>query len=65
MPFTIRSLEDSKVRFGIVECVNHELVHAYPVLHEKNGDLVAHFKYTLLLMPNGNDKITGHPIQEV
>ena len=27
--------------------------------------LVAQFKYTVLLMPNGNDKITGAPVQEI
>lgn len=26
---------------------------------------MAHFKYTVLLMPNGNDKITGVPAQEI
>jgi hypothetical protein len=29
------------------------------------GDIVAHFKYTVLLMPNGSDRITGHPVQEL
>lgn len=28
------------------------------------GDLVAHIKFTVLLMPNGSDKITGQPHQE-
>lgn len=26
---------------------------------------MAHVKFTVLLMPNGSDKITGHPLQEV
>jgi len=29
------------------------------------GDLVAHIKFTVLLMPNGSDKITSHPLQEL
>nr|ACN41199.1 unknown [Picea sitchensis] len=29
------------------------------------GELVAHIKFTVLLMPNGSDKITGHPLQEL
>lgn len=29
------------------------------------GDLVAHVKFTVLLMPNGSDRITSHPLQEL
>lgn len=65
MPFTARALEDKRARLGLVECVNHELLQPYPVLHEKPGELVAHIKFTVLLMPNGSDKITGHPLQEL
>lgn len=28
------------------------------------GDFVAHVKFTVLLMPNGSDKITGQSLQE-
>jgi len=60
MPFTLRALaEVGKARLGITEMVEHELVYAYPVLYEKEGDIVAHFKYTILLMPNGTLKISG------
>ena len=65
MPFALRMLEDSKARLGLVECMNHELLQAYPVLHEKAGDLTAHFKFTLLCMPNGNDRVTFGPVQEL
>lgn len=65
MPFTARSLEEKRARLGLVECVNHELLQPYPVLHEKPGDYVAHVKFTVLLMPNGSDKVTGHPLQEI
>lgn len=65
MPFTARALEDKRARLGLVECVNHELLQPYPVLHEKPGELVAHIKFTVLLMPNGSDKITGQPLQEL
>ncbi|KAI7837788.1 hypothetical protein COHA_008417 [Chlorella ohadii] len=50
-------------RFGLVECLNHGLLNAYPVTYEKEGDLVAHIKGTVLLMPSGSDKITGVPLQ--
>lgn len=29
------------------------------------GDLVAHIKFTVLLMPNGSDRITSNPLQEL
>ncbi|KAL9242589.1 hypothetical protein vseg_016575 [Gypsophila vaccaria] len=63
LPFTARALEEKRARLGLVECVNHELLQPYPVLHEKPGDFVAHIKFTVLLMPNGSDRITSHPLQ--
>ncbi|GJM88326.1 hypothetical protein PR202_ga04376 [Eleusine coracana subsp. coracana] len=60
-----RALEEKRARLGLVECMNHELLQPYPVLHEKPGDLVAHIKFTVLLMPNGSDRITSHPLQEL
>ncbi|KAH9620519.1 hypothetical protein KSS87_002444 [Heliosperma pusillum] len=65
MPFTARALEEKRARLGLLECVNHELLQPYPVLHEKTGDYVAHIKFTVLLMPNGSDRITSHPLQEL
>lgn len=65
MPFTARALEEKRARLGLVECVNHDLLQPYPVLHEKPGDLVAHIKFTVLLMPNGSDRMTSHPLQEL
>jgi len=35
MPFTVRSLDSKQSRLGLVECLNHGLLHPYPVLHEK------------------------------
>ncbi|XP_024981523.1 ERBB-3 BINDING PROTEIN 1 [Cynara cardunculus var. scolymus] len=65
MPFSARALEEKRARLGLVECVNHELLQPYPVLHEKPGDFVAHIKFTVLLMPNGSDRITSHFLQEL
>ncbi|GJS23335.1 ERBB-3 binding protein 1-like protein [Tanacetum coccineum] len=65
MPFSARALEEKRARLGLVECVNHELLQPYPVLHEKPGDFVAHIKFTVLLMPNGSDRITSHSLQEL
>ena len=63
MPFTLRHFEDEKrARMGVIECAKHDLVEPYPVYHEKEGEFVAEFKFTVLLMPNGQMKITGLPI---
>ena len=40
-PFTLRALEAPSARLGLVECVSHGLVHPYPVLHERAGELTA------------------------
>ncbi|XBI75339.1 hypothetical protein VPH35_068718 [Triticum aestivum] len=63
MPFTLRALEDRKRQFlSLTECCIDELLQPYPVLYEKQGDLVAHIKFTVLLMANGSDKITSHQL---
>lgn len=60
LPFSLRSFEDSKrAKLGLAECVKHNLVQPYRVLYEKSGEFAAHFKFTVLLMPNGPHKITG------
>jgi len=65
MPFTMRLIEDSgRARLGLTECLSHELLHAYPVLHEKSGSLVAHLKSTVLIMPSNIDQVTSSALQE-
>lgn len=62
MPFTLRAFDDEKkARMGVLECVSHKLIDPYPVLWEKKTEFVAQFKFTVLLMPNGQQKITGLP----
>jgi len=60
-------LTDAQLRMGLTECLTHGLLHAYPVLHEKQpAALVAQFKGTVLLMPGGaSDVITSAPAQAV
>lgn len=59
MAFNLRAFEDeSKARLGIVECVKHELLQPFCVLSEKEGEFVAQFKFTVLLMANGPHRIT-------
>lgn len=35
------------------------------ILNKISGDLVAHIKFTVLLMPNGSDRVTSHSLQEL
>jgi len=63
MPFTLRSFDDEKkARMGVIECAKHDLMEPYPVYFEKDGEFVAEFKFTVLLMPNSTMKITGLPL---
>ena len=60
LPFTLRSFEDEKnAKMGIRECVNHNLVLPYQVLHERPGDKIAHVKFTVLLMKDRTVQVTG------
>lgn len=60
MPFSTRYMTDeTAAKMGVRECVSHQILTAYPVLHERSGDQIAHVKFTILLLPNGNVKITG------
>lgn len=63
-PFSLSQVEDEKhARLGVKECVDHGLFARYPVLFEKPGDLVAQFKYTVLIMPSGVvTLLTGFPV---
>jgi len=65
MPFTLRAFEsEQKAKMGVVECVKHDLMQPFNVLYERDGEFVAQFKQTVILMPNGPLKITGLPMDE-
>lgn len=65
MPFNLRSMDDEKkARMGVVECVTHKLIEPFQVLYDKEGAHVAQYKFTVLLMPNGPQKITGLPFDD-
>lgn len=62
LPFAIRMFDDERqARMGVVELLKHELVQPFPVLYEKKGDYIAHFKFTVLLLSSGTVRITGLP----
>lgn len=48
--FSQRSFDDEiSAKIGVKECLEHELLTPYPVLEEKKDEVVAHFKYTVLM----------------
>merc|ERR1719473_2080429 len=60
LPFTLRAIEEEQVaRVGVTEAKRHELLEEYPVLKEKDKEVVAQFKFTVLLLPGGTKRITG------
>lgn len=65
MPFNLRSFDkETSARLGVVECVNHKLIEPFQVLYERPGELVAQFKFTVLLLPSGTHRITGLPFDK-
>lgn len=64
-PFTLRSFDDERgAKMGVRECLQHELVQPYQVLYERSGDMIAHVKFTVLLLPGGTSKVTGLTLPE-
>ena len=65
MPFSIASLKDAtSARVGVAECINHDLLHMYPVLTEKVGEYVAQFKATIVFLPAGTLVLNETPFEE-
>lgn len=59
MPFALRALEDIKrARLGLTEMGNHGLVLPYPVLYERQGQIVARVAVTVLILANQTMPIT-------
>ncbi|XP_031631384.1 proliferation-associated protein 2G4 [Contarinia nasturtii] len=62
MPFNLRHFEEeTKARMGVVECISHKMIEPFQVLYEKPSEIVAQFKFTVLLMPSGLNLVTGLP----
>lgn len=60
LPFSLRSIEDeTQARLGVRECVDHGLLTPYRVEFEREGAFVAHVRFTVLLLGNGTQKVTG------
>jgi methionine aminopeptidase len=61
----MRSFEDEiSAKIGVKECIEHDLLNEYPVLSEKQGEIVAHFKYTVLITSGSTIQVTGLPLED-
>lgn len=60
LPFCLRAFEDTiGAKVGVRECVDHELLQEFPVLVEKDGEFVAHFKSTVAVLPRSTNVLAG------
>ena len=60
LPFTLRALDDEKRgRLGVVECLKSGVLQDHPVLYEREGEFIAQFKFTVLLLPNSIQKLNA------
>ena len=60
LPFALRAFEDAVgAKVGVKECIDHDLMTGYPVLTEKAGELVAHFKTTIAVLPRSTAILSG------
>eukprot|EP01066_Platyproteum_vivax_P010177 Platyproteum_vivax@DN4529_c0_g1_i1.p1 len=65
LPFNLRNFDgETECKLGVSECMRHDLLHAFPVLHEKTGEFVAQFKSTVVILPSGQKRITGLPFEQ-
>lgn len=60
LPFTLRELGEDKrkIRLATKEMKEHNLLVAYPVLYEKEGETVARCSITVLVLPSKTLRIT-------
>ena len=53
-----------QAKVGVSESLKHELIHGYPIVEEKKGDIVAQFKYTIMILKGKTLVIAGLPLDE-
>ena len=52
------------MKMGLSECIKNDLLHGYPVLTEKKGEIVAEFTYTIAVRNEGPIVISGLTLDE-
>lgn len=57
-PFSLRQIsEESIARIGCSEARRHQLLYEFPILAEKKGEYIAHFKCSVAILPSGIKKL--------
>ncbi|CDO66750.1 proliferation-associated protein 2g4, putative [Plasmodium reichenowi] len=60
LPFHVKHLEDQRAALiGIPEALRHNLIKPYSVYTEKKKEVVAEFKYTVMVKEDGVKQFTG------
>jgi len=61
LPFSIRNFEDqTAVKIGVVQCLDHQLLEPFQVVEEKKGEVVAHYKASIAVLSNGTVFLSGN-----
>jgi len=58
-PFGTNRLTNGKAKLGVSELARHGALVPYPVLFERDGEVVAQFKVTLLVSDKKIERVTG------
>lgn len=59
---SVREVVGSKSLLALKEMLEHNMLNEYPVLYEKKNDLVAQFKFTVLILPTKIEKLNAAPL---
>ena len=60
LPFSTRAFEDqTAVRIGVKQAMDHDLLEPFQVVEEKKGEIVAHWKASVAVLANGTIFISG------
>lgn len=68
MAWSIRSVKEAlgvQALMGLKEMGGHDMINEYPVLQERPKDIVAQFKFTVLIMPSKTEKLNSAPLPYV
>jgi curved DNA binding protein len=61
LPFSLRAFEDeTTARIGVKHCLDHQLLEPFNVVEEDKGELVAHWKADVAVLPNGTAFLSGN-----
>ena len=60
LPFSLRAFEDeTTARIGVKHCLDHQLLEPFSVVEDEKGEVVAHWKADVAVLPNGTIFLSG------